>query len=81
MGHFVREDACPKYWPGDDIQANTLASEEYRQITASRMARLKAYLASEDFPSGCDIALNLGYKLNSMGRFLGVVRLNNLSMV
>ena len=39
------------YWPGDDIKANTLASDDYQKVTSERMARLREYITSDDFPS------------------------------
>ena len=38
------------YWPGDDIKANTLASDDYQKVTSERMDSLSDYITSDDPP-------------------------------
>lgn len=49
IDHLIPADKSPSYWPGDLVDANTLPSEEYQQITMNRTRRLREFLNSSQF--------------------------------
>ena len=51
IGHAITADTKPRYWPGDEVDANTLASDDYQKVTSERMSRLRDYVESDEFPS------------------------------
>ena len=48
--HLIPENRPPPgFWPGDDIESNTLASEEYKAVSEGRMKKLRKFTKSPDF--------------------------------
>ena len=61
IGHAITADTQPRFWPGDEVDANTLASDEYQKVTSERMSRLRDYVESEDFPSEFATVIRIEY--------------------
>ena len=41
IGHLVpASKTAPGYWPGDDIEVSTLATEEYKAVSKKRMEKV-----------------------------------------
>ena len=50
--HLIPKDKnAPAYWPGDNIDKDTLESSEYAQMSKNRMGKLQDYLVGDDFPN------------------------------
>ena len=48
--HFIPDaQPAPAFWPGDSVEADILESEEYKQVSKSRMEKLRQFLISGEF--------------------------------
>ena len=43
------EKPAPSFWPGDQVETDVLASDDYKQVSANRMSKLRNFLKCEEF--------------------------------
>ena len=50
IGHLIPDGIPdPAFWPGDQVEADVLASDAYKQISANRMSKLRDFLRCGEF--------------------------------
>ena len=50
ISHLIPDSSpAPAFWPGDQVEADILASDDYKQVSSSRMSKLRTFLKGEEF--------------------------------